>query len=347
MADPPDILTVHATTQPDKTAIIYDPPGGRGLEWTHAELNREANRLANGLLELGVRPDEAVVWCGPNSPGVVRMVHAARKIRCTAVPLNYRLSPDEAAYVVDNCDAVLVYVDAEYVGLITQIRDRTPKVRHVVVFGGTAPAELMDWEAIAASVSDGEPVVTGGPAEAATMIYTSGTTGNPKGALRRGAGDPAQTAALLGLIGVRPDDVYLTTGPLYHSGPGGFYAVAFALGNTSVLQRKFDPEDWLRLVDRYKVSSTFCAPTPIRMVCSLPEETKARYDRSTMRLMLANAAPWSFALKEMYVKDFPAESLWEIYGSTELGVNTVLRPEDQIRKPGSCGQPAPGVELRL
>jgi fatty-acyl-CoA synthase/long-chain acyl-CoA synthetase len=66
-----------------------------------------------------------------------------------------------------------------------------------------------------------------------------------------------------------------------------------------------------------------------------------------MRIMLANAAPWSYALKEMYCRDFPPESLWEIYGSTELGVNTVLRPEDQLRKPHSCGQEAPGVEIKL
>ena len=66
-----------------------------------------------------------------------------------------------------------------------------------------------------------------------------------------------------------------------------------------------------------------------------------------MRVMIANAAPWSFALKQQYVADFPPESLWEIYGSTELGVDCVLKPEDQMRKPGSCGQPAPGIEVVL
>ena len=150
-----------------------------------------------------------------------------------------------------------------------------------------------------------------------------------------------------GLIGYTPDDVYITTGPLYHSGPGGFMGIAQVLGQSVVVQRKFDPEDWLRLVDTYRVSSTFSAPTPIRMVCSLPDDVKARYDRSSMRRMIANAAPWSFALKQMYVRDFPPDSLFEVYGSTELGVNTMLEPADQLRKPGSCGRPAPGVEMRL
>jgi fatty-acyl-CoA synthase/long-chain acyl-CoA synthetase len=179
------------------------------------------------------------------------------------------------------------------------------------------------------------------------MIYTSGTTGKPKGALRRGAANMEQILAMVQYIGYRPDDVYITTGPLYHSGPGGFMGIGQSLGQTVVVQRKFDPEDWLRLVDTYRCTSTFAAPTPIRMICNLPAEVKARYDRSSMRVMVANAAPWSFALKQQYLADFPSDSLWEVYGSTELGVNCILRPEDQLRKPGSCGKEAPLVEIRL
>jgi len=83
------------------------------------------------------------------------------------------------------------------------------------------------------------------------------------------------------------------------------------------------------------------------MICNQPVEVLDRYDRSSMRIMIANAAPWSFALKQQYVATFPPESLFEVYGSTELGVNTILRPEDQLRKPGSCGKEAPMVEIRL
>jgi fatty-acyl-CoA synthase/long-chain acyl-CoA synthetase len=218
----------------------------------------------------------------------------------------------------------------------------------VLVFDGDAPAGMVACDPLveAAAPTPPPPLPTADEG-GATMIYTSGTTGKPKGALRRTAGDPAQAAALLQHIGYRPDDVYLTTGPLYHSGPGGFMGIAIAMGQTIVLQRKFDPEDWLRLLDTYRATSTFSAPTPIRMVCNLPAEVKARYDTSSMRVMIANAAPWSFALKQQYVVDFPPESLFEVYGSTELGVNTVLRPEDQLRKPGSCGKEAPMVEIRL
>jgi acyl-CoA synthetase (AMP-forming)/AMP-acid ligase II len=344
VAVPPDFLTLYARAFADKPAVIDDR--GTPEVWSFAELERQANRLANALLGLGVGLRDKIVWCGQNSLGVVRVMHAARKIGATAVPLNYRLSPEEAAYVIDNSDAVVVYADAEYAELMLKIRGDVPKVRHVLIFDGPGAADQLDVARLLSESSDASPSVERG--DGGTMIYTSGTTGKPKGALRSGGRtDPANQLALMQLLGYRSDDIYLTTGPLYHSGPGGFMGVAHALGNTVVLQRKFDPEDWLRLVARHRVTTTFSAPTPIRMICSLPPEVKARHDRSSMRIMIANAAPWSYALKEAYLADFPEESLFEVYGSTELGVNCVLEPKDQRRKPGSCGKPAPGVELML
>src|SRR5260221_238157 len=209
----PDLLTIYASTQPDKPAVIDDQGSAGVVTWTYAQLEAEANRLAHALMSVGVAPGQKVIWCGPNSAQVVAMMNATRKIGAVAVPLNYRLTPAEAQSII--------------------------------------------------------------------------------------------------------------------------------------VQRKFEPEDWLRLVDTYHVNSTFSAPPLIRLVCALPAEVKDRYDRSSMKRMLANAAPWSFALKQAYLADFPADSLWEIYGSTELGVNCVLEPKDQLRKPGSCGKPAPGVEVRL
>lgn len=343
-----DFLTIHAEQFPDKTAVIDDRASGRIDRLSFAELESAANRLGRVLLRLGVRPgDDKVVWCGQNSVGVVTLINAVRKIGVTAVPLNYRLSDDEAAYVIDHSDASVVYVDAENASMIHRIRAATPKVNSILVFDGAAPEGTIDVDAAMRDESDGDPLDGRSVEAGATMIYTSGTTGRPKGALRRGAGDPSQTRALMALIGYVPEDVYLPTGPLYHSGPLGFMGMAQVLGQTVVLQRKFDPEDWLRLVETHRVTSTFSAPTPIRMICSLPAEVKQRYDRSSMKRMVANAAPWSFALKQLYLADFPHDSLWEVYGSTELGVNCVLRPEDQLRKPGSCGQPAPFVEIAL
>ena len=344
-----DLLAMYAASQPDKAAVIDDRPGQPAVTWTFAELDRRANQLGHHLLTLGVDTDSRidagtkVVWCGQNSAALLAGSHAIRKVGAVGVPLNYRLSPDEAAYVIDNCDARVVYVDAEFAGLIAQVKDRIPKVTDVLVFDGDGELERQ-VEKCPASAPE---AADAGADSTATMIYTSGTTGKPKGAVRRATIDTSAAAGLIGLIGYVPDDVYLTTGPLYHSGPGGFAAVAHALGNTIVVQHKFDPEDWLRLVQTYGVTTTFTAPTPIRMICNLPASVKDRYDRSSMRRLIANAAPWTLALKKLYLADFPPDSLWEVYGSTELGVDTVLGPEDHLRKPGSCGQVAPGIEIKL
>jgi fatty-acyl-CoA synthase/long-chain acyl-CoA synthetase len=343
---PDDILSMYAQSQPDKPGVIDDRPGGPVVRWTYAELEAQSNRVGNLLLSLGAGPGQRVLWCGPNSAQVVAVMNAARKIGAVAVPLSYRLTPEEALYVINDSDAEVVYVDCEHAPMFAALRGRLDKVRHIVAVGGPASEGMLADADIAAAPADvpdvGDAAGTGG-----TVIYTSGTTGKPKGAVRSGAPDPGHLGALLNLFGYHPGDVYITSGPLYHSGPSAFLAAALLFGQTIIVQRKFDAEDWLRLADTYRATSTFAAPALVRMICALPQQVKDRYDRSAMRVMIANAAPWSRTLKQQYVADFPPGSLFEVYGSTELGVDTVLMPEDQMRKPGSCGKPAPGVEIML
>jgi acyl-CoA synthetase (AMP-forming)/AMP-acid ligase II len=340
-----DLLSGLAAQLGDKPALIDDRADGTVIEWSFNELEANANRLARVFLDHGIEPKDKILWCGQNSNWVVACGHAARKVAAVSVPLNYRLTAEEAAYVADDSDAEVVFVDAEYVGLFEEIRPQLPKVNHIIVFDGEAGSGMVPLAALIEAASAAAVELTDEPAGAGTMIYTSGTTGKPKGAVRSNVGDPAQLAKMLGLIGYRPEDVYITTGPLYHSGPSGFLSVATTIGNTAVLQRSFDAEDWCRLVDRHRVTTSFSAP--IRRICQLPAEILARYSRDSLRIMIANAAPWSYALKLEYLDKFPEESLFEVYGSTELGVNTILLPQHQRSKRGSCGQPAPGVEIRL
>ena len=299
----PDIISVYASTQPGKPAVIDDRGGADVVTWTYADLEAESNRLANTLASLGAGPGEKVIWCGPNSRQVIAVMTATRKIGAVAVPLNYRLTPEEASYIIGHSDSCIAYVDAEYAHLFAGHADGAlGSLRHVIVYGGPAPDGLTSDEIVAQASA--EPPADPGEGAGATMIYTSGTTGKPKGAYRSMV-DQATAIALIGFIGYTSDDIYLTSGPLYHSGPSAFLGASLIMGQTTVLQRKFDPEDWLRLVDTYRVTSTFSAPPLIRQVCALPAEVKDSYDRSSMRIMLANAAPWSFALKQAYLTDFP------------------------------------------
>ena len=341
-----DILSMYAGVHPDKLAVVEGE-----TRLSYVELNRMANRQAKVLQDLGVKAGTTVVWCGQNGIEVVSLVHASRKAGALSVPLNYRLTPDEAHYVIDNSDATLVLFDIEQAEQLQDGPTACPKVTAWVAFRCTAD-QVPDWaqhlESLAEAAPEEDVTPVGSDDSAgATMIYTSGTTGKPKGALRRGGTDPETGAALMQLIGFVPDDIYLTTGPLYHSGPLGFMGVVQALGGTTIVQRHFDAEAWLGLVQEHKVTTTFSAPTPIRRVVDLPPETIAKYDYSSMQRMVANAAPWPFELKRKYIERLGEGSLWEVYGSTELGVNTVLAPDDQMRKPGSCGRAAPLVDVAL
>ncbi|MDQ3543258.1 MAG: AMP-binding protein, partial [Actinomycetota bacterium] len=135
----PDLLALYAQGQPDKLAVIDDRPGGDVRTMTYIELDESANRLANVLADSGVGQRTKIVWCGQNSIGVVTAIDAAAKLGATAVPLNYRLSDEEAAFVTDHSDARLVIVDAEFAPMFQRIRDRVTTVSSVLVFDGDVP----------------------------------------------------------------------------------------------------------------------------------------------------------------------------------------------------------------
>src|SRR5215469_5634845 len=207
----PDILTSYAESQPDKPAVIDDRGSGEPVRWTYRELEERSNRLANALVSLGVGPGEKVIWCGPNSPQLVAAIGATRKIGAVSVPLNYRLTADEARYVIGHSDASVAYVDADHAPMFAALQGSLDRLRHVIVFGGPAPDGMLGEDFVDGSPADppADPAGQNGPA---TMIFTSGTTGKPKGAVRttRAAADET-LIGLIVLIGYTPDDVYLTS----------------------------------------------------------------------------------------------------------------------------------------
>jgi acyl-CoA synthetase (AMP-forming)/AMP-acid ligase II len=348
MNAPLDAIAQHAQKIGDRTAVVVDASGGaRPSTTTFGELNRIVNQLANGLLAVGARPGERMVWCGPNSLEVLVTIHAARKLNLVAVPLSYRFNADEMAYVIDNSDATTVVVDADQAALVAEVRAEIPKVRNVIVFGGDAPDGCVRWDDVCAGRPDTEPEVEAGSEAGSAMIYTSGTTGKPKGALRTRT-DRQIVFALLGELNLLHENaVHLTTGPLYHSGPLAFASLSHTLGAPIVVLRKFDAARWIELVKEHRVTNTFSAPTQLKRIVSLPDDRLAASDMSSMVCLIANAAPVPYALKEEVIAKLGDGFLYEVYGSTELGVDTVLKPEDQLRKPGSCGKPYGGIEMKI
>ncbi|MDQ2826535.1 MAG: AMP-binding protein [Actinomycetota bacterium] len=318
-----------------------------GAVTTRAALNADVNRLAGGLAALGVKAGECAVWCGPNSVEVVVAMQAFRKLGLVAVPLPYRLTAEEAHHVLADSGAAVVLVDARCASVIAGLLPRLPALRHAVSFGGPCPG-MRSWEDVTALGSAGEPPPP--PEHGTAMMYTSGTTGRPKGAVRSRS-DRALLGAMMAELNfgaaTSSPEVHLVTGPLYHAGPNAFALLTHITGGTLVVMAAFDAAEWLRLVADRRVTSAFVAPTHLKRIVSLPDDVLAAADVSSLRSLIVNAAPVPYALKQEVLAKLGEGFLYEVYGSTELGIATVLRPEDQLRKPGSCGRPYGGIELRV
>jgi len=335
-----DVLAVHADRTPGAVALL---DGDRRLTWR--EYVAQRNRLANALRGLGLTKGEHAIVYVQNSLEAVLVPSAARSAGAIPVPMNHRLVADEVAYILDHSDARAVFVSDAFLGTVERVRPGAGKVRSWILVG----SERRPWaEHVDDLLKTGDPApLPADPTQGlgGSMIYTGGTTGRPKGALRT-ATDPTVARRYMELFGLAEPHVHLVAGPLYHSAPGSFAQFTHAFGGTVVVMRKFDPEDALRTIERHRCTSTFMAPTLVKRIVDLPERVRARYDVASMRVLVIAAAPCPTRVKEQAVAVF-GPALWEFYGSTELGINTILPPADVLRKPGSCGRAAPGIELVL
>ena len=324
-----DILTTQAELNGHASAVVVDAAGGGRPSATSLRRAQPARQPARptDCASLGAHPGERVVWCGPNSLEVVT-VPPRRSARpaLVSVPLSYRFTAEEMQYVVDNSDATIVVIDAEQAPLLASVRDRLPKVREIVVVRRRRrPTGSCAGTTLLAGDAETEPTARPTPPRSAdSMIYTSGTTGHPKGATADEGTDPETVFALLDGAAVPARE----RGPPHHR-------TALSLRSADV--RHARPLDG-REHGRPARSSTrargcgslpstesptrFSAPTQLKRIVSLPPGELARADMSSMRILVANAAPVPYALKQEVIEKLGDGFLFEIYGSTELGVVT-------------------------
>jgi len=335
-----DILTMQSVARADKIALIC---GERSL--TFAELNARANHVANVLKSLGVNVGDRVAIMVHNSIEGIEVGAACTKIKAIQVPVNYRLREREVAYVLNDSEAKVVVAGPELVQVVEQARAAVQGQPTFIAIGGHAPAGWLQYEEVVGASSETMPVI-GEASLGSSMSYTSGTTGNPKGAYRPNG---VSLEAVLGVVQafeLRDSDVHLLAGPLYHSAPNAFTSLQILLGATTVILPRFDAVEALRLIERHRVSTTFMAPTLLQRLCDVPDEIAKTFDTSSLKSIILGAAPCPYILKVRATERF-GPVLWEFYGATETGFVTILRPEDQLRKPGSCGTVAEGQEIRL
>ena len=334
-----DFLARHAAATPTRVALIS---GNRKIAFE--TLNGRANQAANVLRDLGCAAMDRVAVMSFNSVEGFEISNALRKVGLVGVPVNYRLRGSEIAYVLNDSGARVVMVGREHVEAVDSARAEVEDGRRFIVLGGQAPSGWLDYEQLMAAASDRLPEESEAGALGASMIYTSGTTGHPKAAWRPNGVNVENILQVISIFELSESDVHLMCGPGYHSAVSLFTALHQLLGATVVVQPKFDAEEALDLIARHGVTTSFMAPTLLQRL--VDAQVRSPRDVTSLRALLLGAAPCPHALKERAEAAF-GQVLWEFYGATETGINTVLRPQDQLRKPGSCGTVVPGQEIRL
>jgi acyl-CoA synthetase (AMP-forming)/AMP-acid ligase II len=334
-----DFLAVHATNSPDKTALVC---GSREVDF--ATLSASANRAAHAFLGLGCKEEDRVAVMSFNSITGFEITNGLRRAKLVAVPVNYRLRGGEVAYLLNDSGARVVCADADHVAVVAAARDEVEGDREYIAIDSDPPSGWHAYATLTATGKDNQSEVQGAGALGASMIYTSGTTGHPKGAWRPNGVNIENILQVISIFELSSNDVHLMCGPGYHSAVAFFSALHQVLGATVVIQPRFDAASALDVIERHRVTTAFMAPTLLQRLVDAQEE-KPR-DTSSLRAVILGAAPCPVSLKARAEAEF-GKVLWEFYGATETGINTVLRPEDQLRKPGSCGTAVPGQEIRL
>ena len=315
---------------------------------SRGELAAASNRLARGLRAQGLQVGDAVAVVLENGQPFLELYLACFQIGLYLVPINNHLAGPEIAYIVENSEAKL-FVTSQRFAHVAQAAVAEGALPEERCFAVGAVPGFRPFQELAEGQSDAPPPErTAG----AVMNYTSGTTGRPKGVRRPLAGlDPDLVGGLLSsfqmLFGVKPEDgnVHITGSPLYHTAVLTFAAGALHLGHALVLMDKWDAEEMLRLIDRYRVTTSHMVPTQFHRLLRLPEEVRAKYDCSSTRAMIHAAAPCPVDVKRRML-EWWGDSIWEYYAATEGG-GTLVSPAEWRSKPGTVGRPFPNAEIRI
>jgi fatty-acyl-CoA synthase len=330
-------IAAHARTQPHKIGLR---DSRRAL--SYAAWSERASRLANALLGLGLVKGDRVALLAFNAIEWLEIYVALARAGLVAVPINFRLAGPEIAYIVQHSEARAVIVQESLRTVVEGIRAELPIAAGCWVHFGTnaTPNGWQGYESLIAAASPEAPPIDVRPDDLFALMYTSGTTGRPKGAMRSHAGNALLALATALEFGLTRDDNGLLVMPLCHAN-SLYFSVTFAmLGATIVVDDRphFDPEALLGLLARKRITFTSLVPTHYIMMLGLNAEVKARHDLSRVGKLLVSSAPARQETKRAILELFPNGHLFELYGSTEAGWVTVLRPDEQIDKLGSVGR---------
>ncbi len=344
------LLTKSARTFPQNLAVAC---GSR--RWTYARFNERVNGLANAFARLGIGRGVHVAILMQNLPEMLESMFACFKLGAAAVPINFRLHPNEFAFVIDHSESEVVVISSEFNAPISQIKDRLPRVRHVVTIAG-AQERMLDYETLIRAEHAAFADVDVAPDDVAWVFYTSGTTAQPKGALLTHRNLLAMTMNFYSDIcqGFGPDDVVLHAAPLSHG--SGLYAlpnVGKAAANVIPETISFDVDRILEAVERYRVTNMFAAPTMVKRMAECP--ALHRYDLRSLKILNYGGAPMLAEDLRIAIEEL-GPCLVQLYGQGESPMTITYMPHSdhvlngtsqQMKRLSSVGFARTDVEVKI
>ena len=331
-----DAVATHARLSPAKLAVR---DSRRSL--SYAQWHDRTERLSAGLRALGLEKGDRVALLAYNCLEWMEIYAALARAGLVAVPLNFRLTAPEIAYIAEHSEARAFIVQDALAEVVEPLRQSLGLEPNAWIgFGSEVPAGWMRYEQLIETAPTDLPPIQVLPGDMSALMYTSGTTGRPKGAVRSHEGSTLIALATALEMGFTHQDTALLVMPMCHANSLYFSHTFVHLGATCVIddRRSFDPEALLATLSAEHVTFTSLVPTHYIMMLGLPEAVKARYDVSAVEKLMISSAPARKETKLAIMNFFRNGKLYELYGSTEAGWVTLLRPHEQIERLGTVGR---------
>ncbi len=334
-ASPATGVAVAAHKYPHETMLI-DERGPLTFERVH----RRTNALAHAFAAMGIGPGDGIGIMCRNHRGFIETTLAAAKLGASALYLNTMFAGPQLVEVMRREGPKALVYDEEFAGLLDGVDESVARI--VAWTDGTPEGQTLDSLIAAGDDSNLKPP----PDKPRFVILTSGTTGTPKGAQRSSPDGLLAMAALIDKIPFRSRETMMVAAPLFHSWGFFHFVVSLPTASTMILRRRFDPEQTLRAIQDHRAQVLGVVPVMLQRILRLPEETLARYDLSSLRItsVSGSALPGELAIE--WMNRF-GDSVYNLYGSTEVAYATVATPEDLRAAPGTAGQPPRGTVVRI
>jgi long-chain acyl-CoA synthetase len=338
---------VRAQETPDALAVV--DPDGRQIN--RGELLALSNQIVHAFRDLGLQPGDGIATVLPNSIELFALYLAAMQAGWYCTPINWHLVGPEIAYIVDDAEAKVLVAGDRFAEAAQAAAAELDRSRGTTLLSiGDTPID--GFTPLADALAGHPDTLPADRTAGAPMHYTSGTTGRPKGVRRTLSGqDPDAVVAaggfLLAMFGIQPEDghVHICGSPLYHTAVLAFSGTSLHYGHPVVLMDKWDPEEMLRLIDRHRVTHSHMVPTQFHRLLALPDDVRAKYDVSSLRVIIHAAAPCPIETKRRML-EWWGPVIHEYYAATEGG-GTKVGPDEWLRKPGTVGKAWPGAEIRI